>query len=318
MNGVEEYKNRLEGMARRRIEKSENREMLEGFYDYLLTTKTYSTAYFQVSIIDEFLSETKKKDAAKIKLNDYTRYLNIKKKYTTGYQINVYAALKNFNKYLVANEICKTNFMSFVDRPKFTETQETKERREKGFLNKSEIKTIIDSVSEDGWTGARNKAILLIFLNTGIRLSALYKLDISDVDLEEKTITVLEKGNLSRKLYISDVTVDAIREWLNYRKVNMTLDYTNALFLSTRYTRMSSQAVYKIIKTAGESIDGKGISPHKLRATFGTQLYEATQNVYFVQHRMGHASPQTTELYIRGQKEEEARKAADLMGDLLQ
>lgn len=319
--GVIEYNTKWDNMAKKRISKircKQIRDCLDGFYSFLIG-KSYSSAYVYLSRVHSFVKEREITDVSNITLNDYTKYLASIRSMTSSYQITVYSALKKFSKYLVATEMCSRDYMEYVERPKYIETEETKERRERGYLNKIEIKEVAKVYDKNDFNSIRNMAIIYILLNTGIRRAALFKLDIGDIDLKNKFIVVMEKGSVSRKIYISDTTIEKIEKWLNCRKeVGIKTVGNKALFVSSNGERLSTQSIYNIVKKAGIDVIDHELSPHKLRATFGTQLYEATQNVYFVQHRMGHASPQTTEKYIRGQKEEEARKAADLMGDLLQ
>ena len=157
----------------------------------------------------------------------------------------------------------------------------------------------------------------MIFLNTGIRCSALYKLDVSDVDFKSRTINVLEKGSKYRKIAISEQTAEAIAHWLAYREEILGDVNENALMISTHKERMTTATIRALIKRLGDIFPDKNITPHKLRATFGTQLYSKTKDIYFVQQCMGHSNPATTELYIRGQKANQSRQASDLMADFL-
>ena len=74
--------------------------------------------------------------------------------------------------------------------------------------------------------------------------------------------------------------------------------------------------MYLLIKKYSAGIDGKNITPHKLRATYGTQLYNKTGDIYFVQDCMGHHSPKTTENYVR-EKKQNTKKASDIMSKLM-
>ena len=75
---------------------------------------------------------------------------------------------------------------------------------------------------------------------------------------------------------------------------------------------MDQASIYRVVNKYASNIKGKHITPHKLRATYGTQLYEATKDIYFVQECMKHSNPKTTELYIRGNKNQ-TKKASDIM-----
>ena len=79
---------------------------------------------------------------------------------------------------------------------------------------------------------------------------------------------------------------------------------------------MDEVTVYNVIKKYADCIPEKNISPHKLRATYGTQLYNKTGDIYFVQECMGHSNPKTTELYVR-EKKQNTKKASEIMGKFL-
>ena len=79
---------------------------------------------------------------------------------------------------------------------------------------------------------------------------------------------------------------------------------------------MDSTSIYNVVKKYSKNINGKNITPHKLRATYGTQLYNETGDIYFVQDCMGHSNPKTTELYVRDKKENR-KKASDIMAKMI-
>lgn len=89
----------------------------------------------------------------------------------------------------------------------------------------------------------------------------------------------------------------------------------DALFISNRKQRISDKSVSRFVHKYASDIQGKSISPHKLRATFGTQILNATGDLYLTQKAMGHSSPKTTELYIRGQKNP-TKKTSEIMKNL--
>ena len=159
----------------------------------------------------------------------------------------------------------------------------------------------------------------MIFLNTGIRCSALIKLDVNNIDIENSEIVVTDKGGKINKHMISDDTKQCLIKWLSYReellKNNILQNNEDALFISSHKRRMSPQAVYDIVKKYTVGINGKNISPHKLRATYGTQLYNETKDLFFVQEMMGHSNPKTTTLYIRD-KSNMKEKASTIMANL--
>ena len=319
MTGKDDYNNKFNRMSLRRIEKSDPDWHLFGFYNSLVIKRSYKTAYEYLGYVIDFL-EKYVDDVRQIDVDCYYGYMASIKNSSSSKQIGAYHSLQKYSKYLKSKGLCE-DYMQYIDRPKFFEDQKTIDKREKGFLTKSETKKMFDNLEKqyknDIWK-TRNYAILIIFLSTGIRCSALYKLDVEDVDLHEKTITVYEKGGKNRVINIPDQTADAIKKWLEYRSLLIGDNSTeNALIISTRKRRMDAGSIYYLIKKVGEIVTGKNITPHKLRATYGTQLYSITKDLFFVQSCMGHSSPKTTEIYIRGQKSDISKKAANIMGGFI-
>lgn len=318
MNGVEKYNDNFDTMARKRIEKSPYKKYLDGVYNYMLADTSYSGAYGYLGCIINFLNYSELKNLNNINVNTYTKYLSSIKGKSSSYRIMVYSGLKKFSSYLMATGVCD-DYMKYIKRPKFKESTTTKEKREIGFMEPEEVKKFLDTIKnsdKDPIWKSRDYAMALVLLSSGIRCSALYKLDTRDLNLNRGTITVLEKGENSREIYLSDSAMDAIKEWLYNRSIILGMKEEDALFISNHKKRINERTIYGIIKNYGAIIDGKHITPHKTRATYGTQLYNQTHDLYFVQECMGHSNPKTTEIYIRGQKKEASRKAASLMDSL--
>lgn len=309
--GKKQYDKNYEQLALRKIEKS-GHKFLTGFYYYLLTNMTYTSAWNYVYKAIRFLDEEEITDPSEIKLENYVRHLASLKDYSSSNRITSYAAMKKLSKYLYANELNSKDYMQFVERPKPIETQEQIDKRENGFLTKRQCANAFRMVNESNdpdWQKARDKAILAVFLGTGIRRAALYKLDVKDFNFDDNSITVAEKGDKNRKIYCPESTIVSVKEWFQYRDTMVTNE--PAAFISKRHNRLSTTSIVHMV----EKYTGK--TPHKLRGTFGTELYAKTKDLYLTQECMGHASPKTTEIYIRGQKNTASQKAAILMGNFL-
>lgn len=307
--GKREYEKKIERRALRLINLH---PFLEGYYYYLLVNKTPATVCDYLYKVSEFLDEMEFEDPEKIQLNDYVKYLVSKKDYSSSYQITVYSALKKFSEYISINYNIPF-YMEKVPRPKYKETIKTAKKREEGYLTNIECSECFENIKRDDISDAlknRNTAIIGVFLNTGIRKSALYKLDIDDFNFEKRTITVSEKGEYEREIYFSDKLEGILKDWFASRE-DMAEDGETAAFVSTYGTRMSATGITDVVKKY------TGKTPHKLRGTYGTNLYSSTHDLYMTQQCMGHASPKTTELYIRGRKDENARRAAEIMGKLI-
>lgn len=319
MNGVDNYNEKYDLMSKKRIMANNDKSYLEGFYYYLLSDTSYSGAYGYLGCVINFVDYCSVKKLSTIKLDNYTKYLSSIKTKSSSYKIEVYSALKKFSRYLKANGYSE-DYMQFVKRPKFKESQETKEKREIGYMTEDEVAKFLNNIKKSNkpshWK-SRDLAMASVLLNTGIRCSALQKLDVNDIDFNKNTITVYEKGDVSRKIFISDSVANVLKNWMIYRENVLNGKNDSALFVSSQKRRVDKRTIYNIIKEYGSVIDGKNITPHKTRATYGTLLYSKTHDLYFVQERMGHSNPKTTEVYIRGNHDSDAKQAAEIMGNII-
>ena len=215
--------------------------------------------------------------------------------------------------------------MSSSKSPKKKESQETIEKRNNNYLTKEEIKILINNVKngygtnraksfQNNWRD-RDYAIVMLFLNTGLRCSGIYKLDLNDIDFVNKTLTTTEKGNKIRTIFLSDKMIDCLKIWIEKRN-RIVGDNVSALFISNRKKRMKQESIAAVISKFTKNIDGKHITPHKLRATYATQVQNKVHDKELVQELMGHANMSTTELYIR-EKENRTNIGSDIMSEIV-
>lgn len=326
MNGNMEYELKIERKIQNLIERNVN---LSGFYSFI-GDKSISTIYTYLGYVNGFLTYINK-SPSELTLDDFSGYmLSIQRnengeRTTSSYRISVYSALKKYGKYLVASNQLQKNPMDFIGRPKAIDTKETIAKREIGYLSKKEIPKYISSVRNGAGTSRsknrqkewreRDMAMIMLFLNTGIRCSALMKIDVDSIDFNNQTLTVTDKESKVNTFDLTPELLEIIQEWIVKRKQILDGKEVHALFISNRKTRMDQASIYRIVNKYAENIKGKHITPHKLRATYGTQLYEETNDIYFVQDCMHHNNPQTTERYIRGNSNK-TKKASDIMKNI--
>jgi len=327
MDGNEAYVNKYEKMINNIIQNNIDKDYLKGFYFYILNNKaSYSTAYDYLNYVVNFMNCNKKK-ANELLLDDYTEFLTSISKFSTSYQISVYSGLKKFASYLIDSKRTTDNPMLHVSRPKYQESQETIEKREIGYLDKKEIKEYLKVTKkgagsdraiarQQNWK-ERDLLIIRIFLHTGMRCSALYKLDVNSINFSKKTLTTVEKGKKVQIFELTDELIECVNEWLTKRELILNDVKEDALFISNQRTRMDQSSISRVVNKYSHSIKGKHITPHKLRATYGTHLLKETNDIYFVQKAMNHSSPKVTELYIRGERESNRRKASDIMSKIV-
>jgi len=315
------------------ISKNPDKPYLEGFKNWAKsgTKRSRRTIYNYLLYVLHFLNYVQK-DITEIELDDYTSYADAQSKLSSSNQIAKYSAIKCFAKYLKASRKIKYNFMEDAERPKFIESQETKEKRQRKHLTIKQMHQMFRNI-EIGvgneralWLQneyrSRDMAIVMVFLTTGIRITALKNMNVSDVDFENSCIRVTDKGDKVNLHNIPEETKTVLRKWLLKREEILTkankMD-EQALFISNEKRRLSDTGIRSVVDKYSRSItDGdEKITPHALRATFGTLLYDRTHDIELVRQQMNHESVATTQRYIRGNEEANRKRTADVMGSII-
>lgn len=157
----------------------------------------------------------------------------------------------------------------------------------------------------------RDVAIITLFLGTGIRISELVGLNVDDVFFDSDSFVVTRKGGNRTILYFNEEVKSALLNWLDYRNSIKTLDKNEkALFLSIRNKRISVRNVQILVEKYAKAVTPlKKITPHKLRSTFGTNLYKETGDIYVVADFLGHSDINTTKKHYAAMSEDIRRGA---------
>ncbi len=145
-------------------------------------------------------------------------------------------------------------------------------------------------------TKIRDAAIITLFLGTGIRISELVGLNLEDIDLTNNSFVVTRKGGNRAVLYFNSDVNAALSDYIAMRKDNKAISpEEQALFISLQNRRISTRQVEELVKKYAKIISPlKKITPHKLRSTFGTNLYRQTGDIYVVADCLGHKDVNTT------------------------
>jgi site-specific recombinase XerD len=227
------------------------------------------------------------------------------------------AAVRGLFKYLYRKKLIPANPAELVAFPKINEKSITT-------LEVDEIAKLLDEVDSGENLSARQKifhertkvrdaAIITLLLGTGMRVSECVGLDLLDIDFEVNGLRVIRKGGDETVLYFGDEVEAALCEYLEVREEIIAIDgHENALFLSLQNRRITDRAVQNMVKKYASLITRlKNISPHKLRSTFGTQLYAETGDIYLVANVLGHADVNTTRKHYAKMDDTYRRKAAN-------
>lgn len=161
-------------------------------------------------------------------------------------------------------------------------------------------------------TKIRDTAIVALLLGTGIRVSELVGLDLSSINFSDASFVVTRKGGNRSILYFSQEVGGMIYDYYQMRTANkMVASDQKAFFLSLQNTRITTRAVQNIVKKYSKIVSPlKKITPHKLRSTYGTELYRQTGDIYIVADVLGHKDVNTTKKHYAAISEDLRRKAS--------
>ena len=162
----------------------------------------------------------------------------------------------------------------------------------------------------------RDKAIMLTFITTGMRETALCEIDINRIDFSNRTIVVTDKENKNNSYTMTPELISAYYDWLDDREKKLDGRECDALFISNRRERLTSRSVIDLVRKYTFEGIGKEVSPHRLRAAYGNILLKETGDIYFVSKAMKHANVQTTEIYIEDNERDVNNRVADIMNKL--
>lgn len=229
-----------------------------------------------------------------------------------SYQCTVWCCLDSFIGFLFDAGLIERNYIRGIKKPKNRDLTRINEHRV--LLTSEDFRNILECVNENNkeFLKKRDYAILLTFMNTGMRETALTEITIDDLDMDNGKLYIIDKGGVRHTYNINDKFSSAIKDWLNVR--GRTAD--NHLFISDKGKPMHVNTVAYLVKKYSEKALGHAVSPHKLRAGYCSILYDKTHDIEFVRRCVGHANTSTTQRYIVT-KGSEKEKAAEIMADLL-
>jgi len=201
-------------------------------------------------------------------------------------------AIKDFHKFLCENyRDVRDNPAKMIDPPKLSKPLPV-------ILTVDEVNQMIDSIDTSKPLGKRNKAMMELLYGCGLRVSELVSLDITNLHMTAKYLTVIGKGDKERMVPMGDSVVSALREYIEEERSYLSPHTGNVLFMNYKGDRITRQAIFKYIKTlAKENGIDKEISPHTLRHSFATHLLENGMDLRIVQDLLGHEDISTTQIY---------------------
>lgn len=288
------------------------------FFQFLLDEnpafKDYKMTDFTVDVLDQIKA---------LDLEEYQEYLKV---YQAGDKTETngerglkrkISALRSFYAYFYKREMIETNPTVLIDVPKIHDKSIIR-------LDTDEVALLLDYIEHCGdqltgqkrvyyeKTKERDLAIVTLLLGTGIRVSECVGLDIEDVDFKNNGIKVTRKGGNEMVVYFGLEVEKALKRYIEVRENIIPLEgHEHALFYSAQRRRIGVQAVENLVKKyASQITTTKKITPHKLRSTYGTTLYQETGDIYLVADVLGHKDVNTTKKHYAAIDDARRRQAA--------
>ena len=229
------------------------------------------------------------------------------------------ASLRSFYHFYFENELIEKNPAALVPLPK-------KHEKEIIRLEPNEVAILLEQVEEGtkltkkeleyhNKTKIRDVALLTLLLGTGIRVSECVGLDLTDINFEVGGIKIRRKGGFEAVIYFGDEVETALLDYLEERERIIPAEgHENALFLSLQNRRIAVRSVENLVKKYASRVTTlKKITPHKLRSTYGTNLYKESGDIYLVADVLGHKDVNTTRKHYAALEDERRRRAASMV-----
>lgn len=278
------------------------------FLDYLRAERNYSAAtvrYYGQDLADfrRFLDslggDTGWGDVKAEDVREWVIYMLDGQKLASASVNRKLSVLRSFYRYLRMVKLANINPMEKVTAPKC-------EKPLPAFVRESEMNKLLDMTLEDrSFKGIRDRLVLMMFYETGIRRGELLGLKDVDVDLAAMQIKVIGKRNKQRIVPFGDELADEIREYLNVRGEELGGQCSQAFFVTEKGESLTPEKVTRIVKSNLSKVTTiKKRSPHVLRHTFATAMLNNKADLTSIQKLLGHESVATTEVYTHVSFEE--------------
>jgi site-specific recombinase XerD len=208
-------------------------------------------------------------------ITDFLSFVSTTQTYKPKTFHRIISTLSSFYRFLFTQGAVSSNPLTGVDRPRIKQ-QEVK------YLKHNQVLRLLDSIED-----LRDKLIVRTIYATGVRVSELCNMNIEDIDFDEHTIRIRGKGDKIRTVFVDEETLADILRFIGNRIVG-------PVFVGQQGKNISSRAIQHIFKNYAPS----GITPHKIRHSYASELYKRSKNLRVVQENLGHTSIKTTEIYL--------------------
>ncbi|MDD5418743.1 MAG: tyrosine-type recombinase/integrase [Methanomicrobiaceae archaeon] len=217
-------------------------------------------------------------------VTDFLSFMATERTYQPKTLHRMISTLSSFYRYLYSQGAVSSNPVMGMDRPRI-KNQELK------YLKHSQVIRLIDSIDDPV-----DRLIVRLIYATGVRVSELCSIKIKDIDFEERTIRVRGKGEKIRTVFVDEETLEEVERHVGSR-------IAGPLFVGQQGKPISPRTVQRIFKKYAP----EGITPHKIRHSYASELYRRSKNLRVVQENLGHTSIKTTEIYLHTDLDERKR-----------
>lgn len=271
---------------------------IDNFIKYLSNEKRYPETtissyerdlnnYYSYITLKKLDYKTINKD----EIRNYLKYLD-ELKYSKNTISRILSTLRHFYSYLVINKIITNNQFKLIRNPK-------KDKKLPNFLQSDELQKIFETINIETPLGIRNRLIVELLYASGLRVSELTNLKLSNIDISNQEIRVTGKGDKERIVYFGEYAQKYLLLYIdNARKELLSNKKSNHLLINHQGNPLSTRGVQLIIDEVVKEASLKhNISPHALRHTFATDLLNNGADLKSVQELLGHSSLSTTQIY---------------------
>jgi len=282
------------------------RDNIEAFRIYLLLERSLSSntinAYLSdmeklASFCENNFDQLKAENIQLNQLEDFLAHLS-KSEIAASSQSRILSGVKAFFRFLLLEDKINSDPSELLEGPKM-------ERKIPNHLSIKEIDKLLSAVDLSKKFGHRDRAILETLYGCGLRVSELSNLKLSNFIKEIELIRIAGKGDKERLVPINKSAIHHINLYIENVRIKIGIDKSaeDVLFLNVRGKGISRISIFKIVKEAARNAEiKKNVSPHTLRHSFATHMYEAGADLRIIQQLLGHESITTTEIYSHASK----------------
>lgn len=274
------------------------KDLIKEFNEYLIVEKkasknTIRNYIHDITIFIDYIE----KEFGILKINDINKdhirlYLKSLSNLSTSSISRIMVSMRAFYKFMLKEEYITTNIMNHFDLPK-------QQKKLPVVLSEKEMQNLLNNIGMNDFSSARNRAMIELLYATGLRVSELVSLSIYQLNLKMKYLSVIGKGDKERLLPINDYTCEILTKYINdFRNIKLDFQDNDLLFFNNKFKPITREYFYMILKKEIEKVGiTKHVSPHTIRHTFATHLYNNGADLRSIQELLGHSDLSTTTIY---------------------